>query len=242
MFGRFGLIVRAKWNAMLNKVEDPRQNMDIASQEYDTLLVTTRRALARFTRDKKILELRLGQKNELIGKLTEGINGAVDDGNDALAEQGLQERLIHENARNALIEQIAKLDAQQTQAEQGIKVLEAQIARFKDEKVMFDAQYTAAESQEQLAEAFTGLGDSISSLGAILGRAQGQLEEKQAYGLAIGELVERNALPDMTQLTQGSPVMRELDQIAGKARVRDELAAIKAERKQIEPAKEEATT
>lgn len=233
MFGRFGLIVRAKFNALLNRVEDPRQSMELATDEYQALLYNARKALANYVTEKKKLELRRASKQQLVAELTEKAGIAVDQGRDDLAEAALQEKLIHENSVLALDTQITALNTDQVAAERGINVLEAQIERFADEKSMFNAKYTAAESRAELAEAFTGIGDSMSSLGSILGRAQAQLEDKEAFGLAVGELVENGALRDLTQLGSGSPVMRELDQIAGQSRVTAELEALKAERKQI---------
>ena len=99
---------------------------------------------------------------------------------------------------------------------------------------MIKAQYSAAEAQVKIGEAATGIGEHMADVGLAVQRAQDKTADMQARASAIDELTASGALEDPT--AQGDDLDRQLSQISQGSQVDDELAKMKAELGQSEPA------
>ena len=101
---------------------------------------------------------------------------------------------------------------------------------------MIKAQYSAAEAQVKIGEAATGIGSSMADVGAAVERAKDKTQQMQARADAVEELTEAGTLEDFT--STGDDIDRELSQIQQSGQVDDELAKLKAELGQGDPAPE----
>ena len=99
---------------------------------------------------------------------------------------------------------------------------------FRTKKETIKAQYSAAEAQTRVNEAFTGLSDELGDVGQAIARAEDKTAQLQARAGAVDELLASGALDDPSG-TFKDDITRELDAMASSASVEDELAAMKTQ-------------
>src|ERR1700742_3716752 len=212
-FSRSRDIFRSKANKALDKMEDPRDSLDLSYEKQLEQLQKVRRGVADVATARKRIE---GQAK-----------AALSQGNEDLAREALSRRA-------ALGEQLAELKSQHDQiSEQEQKLvqtsqeLQIRVERFRTQKETMKASYTAAEAQTKVGEAVSGISDSTRSAGATMQRAQDKIAGMQARAGAIDELLASGALDDLSHPVDD--IQKELDKVSATSQVDNELAALKAE-------------
>src|SRR5580692_10303317 len=224
MFSRFLDIFRSKANKALDKMEDPRDTLDLS---YEKQLQKVRRGVADVATARKRIELQAQGLQKQADKLQGQAKSALQQGNEDLAREALSRRA-------ALGEQLVELKTQHDQiTEQEQKLvqtsqeLQSRVERFRTQKETLKASYTAAEAQTKVGEAVSGISDSTTDAGAMMQRAQDKIASMQARAGAIDELLASGALDDLTQPVDD--IQKELDKVGNTSQVDNELAALKAE-------------
>src|SRR5580698_6777324 len=214
-FSRIRDIFRSKANKALDKMEDPRDTLDLSYEKQLEQLQKVRRGVADVATARKRIELQ-GQAK-----------AALTQGNEDLAREALSRRA-------ALGEQLAELKTQHDQiSEQEQKLvqtsqeLQARVERFRTQKETMKASYTAAEAQTKVGEAVSGISDSMGSSAQAMQRAQDKIASMQARAGAIDELLASGALDDLSHPVDD--IQKELDKVSSTSQVDNELAALKAE-------------
>jgi phage shock protein A len=226
-FQRFLDIFRSKANKALDKMEDPRDTLDLSYEKQVEQLTKVRRGVADVATARKRIELQAQGLQKQADKLQQQAKAALAQGNEPLAREALARRA-------ALGEQLAELKTQHDQiTEQESKLvatsqeLQVRVERFRTQKETLKASYTAAEAQTKVGEAISGISDSSKSAGATMQRAQDKIASMQARAGAIDELLASGALDDLTQPVDD--IQKELDKVSSTNQVDNELAALKAE-------------
>ncbi len=154
MVSRFTTIVKAKANKALDRAEDPRETLDYSYEKQLELVQKVRRGVAEVATSKKRLELQAAKLEQSVEKLDGQARAALQAGREDLA------RVALERKKGAQV-QLQDLDAQreQLQAEQDKLVLAeqkltAKVEAFRTRKETIKAQYTAAEAQTKIGEAW----------------------------------------------------------------------------------------
>ncbi len=224
---RLATIFKAKSNAALDKMEDPRQTLDLSYEEQLENLTKVRRALADVATARKRIEIQAEQLKAQGDKLAEQAKAALGQNNEALAREAL-------TRREAIAGQLKDLDAQHaTVVEQEEKLsdtaqrLQTEVEAFRTRKETIKATYTAAEASAHVSEAVSGISASMSDAGAALQRAQDKVAEMQARSGALDELLSSGALTDLT--SSRDDIQAQLDQASATSSVDAQLAALKAE-------------
>jgi len=219
-------IFQSKANAALNRVEDPRQTLDLTYQQMLDNLTKVKRALADVATSRKRIELQAEQIKAKADTLQSQAAAAVAQNNDALAREAL-------TRREALSSQMAELETQhETIAEQEAKLadtaqkLEVEIEAFRTKKETIKATYTAAEASSHVAEAISGISTTAGDAGAALQRAQDKVATMQARSSALDELLASGALTDLTAPTDD--IQAQLDKASASTNVDAQLAALKS--------------
>ena len=227
LLNRMTMIFKAKTNKVLNKVEDPRETLDLSYEEQLDNLTKMRRALADVATARKRLEIQAEQLKGQADKLAEQAKAALAQGNEALAREAL-------TRREALAQQLADLEVQHTQvADQEEKLgdatqrLQTQIEAFRTRKETIKATYTAAEAQSSIAESVSGISGSMADAGASLQRAQDKVAEMQARSGALDELLASGTLTDLT--STHDDIQAQLDKASATSSVDAQIAALKQE-------------
>jgi phage shock protein A len=240
LMSRTAELIKAKWNALLNRAENPSQTLDYSYEKQLESLQNVKRGIADVVTAKKRLELQTQQLEQSVVKLDTQARQALAAGREDLARQALERKSGFQQQLQSLDGQVKQLQDQQERLVTNEKQLEARIEQFRSQKEVIKAQYSAAEAQVRIGEAATGIGREVENTGLAIQRAKDRTEEMQARASALDELVSSGDLQelgsDQTQLD------RELAQLASQQQVDKELEALKAEvgsgdpQKQIEEA------
>jgi phage shock protein A len=227
LLSRTGEIIRAKFNALLNRAENPNETLDYSYEKQLTSLQNVKRGVADVVTAKKRLELQTQQLEQNVVKLDTQARQAVAAGREDLARQALERKSAIQQQLQDLDTQVKQLADQQQKLVDSQKQLEAKVEQFRSQKEVIKAQYSAAEAQVRIGEAATGIGRDMDNTGLAIQRAKDKTEQMQARASAIDELVTAGDLQelgsDKTQLD------RELSELASQQQVDKELEQLKAE-------------
>ena len=227
VFKRVSSIFQAKSNAALNKIEDPRQTLDLSYEQQLENLTKIRRAVADVATARKRLELQAEQLKTQGDHLADQAKAALVQNNDDLAREALRRREL-------IVSQLSDLDAQHQQVvEQQDKLeatatrLQSEVEAFRTRKETIKATYTAAEASANISEAVTGISTSMTDAGAALQRAQDKVAQMQARSGALDELMASGALTDLT--STHDDIQAQLDAASSTSSVDAQMAALRAQ-------------
>jgi phage shock protein A len=220
-------VIKAKWNKLLNRAENPQETLDYSYEQQLQLLQNVKRGVADVVTAKKRLELQAGKLEQSVPKLESQARDALAQGREDLARMALERKTAAQTQLQDLDRQVTELEAQQEKLVANEKALSAKIESFRSQKEVIKAQYSAAEASVRIGEASTGIGEQMADTGAAIQRARDKTEEMQARASAMDELIAAGTLEDFT--TGETQLDRELAALTSKSKVDDELEKMKAE-------------
>ena len=181
-FSRIRDIFRSKANKALDKMEDPRDTLDLSYEKQLEQLQKVRRGVADVATARKRIELQAQGLQKQADKLQGQAKAALGQGNEDLAREALARRA-------ALGEQLAELKTQHDQISdqeqklvQTSQELQIRVERFRTQKETMKASYTAAEAQTKVGEAVSGISDSTRSAGRHHAAGPGQDRQHAGAG------------------------------------------------------------
>ena len=225
---RMGTVVQAKMNKIMDRIEDPRETLDVSYEKQLELLQNVKRGVAEVTTSKKRVELQKAKLQMSIDKLDAQAREALQSNREDLARKALENKAALQAQSAALDQQIADLDDQQQKLMAAESRLSAKVEAFRTKKETIKAQYSAAEAQVKVTESATGISEEMADVGLAVQRAEEKTENMKARSAALDELLESGTLTD---LSGGDEIENELAKIKAKATVEDELAKMKSEMK-----------
>ena len=227
LWDRTMTVIKSKWNAMLNRTENPNETLDYSYEKQLELLQNVKRGVADVVTAKKRLQLQQGKLEASVPKLESQAREALSANREDLARMALERKTAAQAQLQDLDRQVGELEQQQAKLEANEKALSTKVEAFRSQKEVMKAQYSAAEASVRIGEAQTGIGDQMADAGAAIERARDKTEEMQARASAMDELIESGTLEDFT--SGETQLDRELAQLTSKSKVDDELAKMKAE-------------
>src|SRR2546426_4386997 len=227
LLSRAGEIIKAKFNALLNRAENPQETLDYSYEKQLQSLQNVKRGVADVVTAKKRLQLQTQQLEQNVVTLDTQARQAVAAGREDLARQALERKSGAQQQLQDLDGQVKQLEDQQEKLVASEKQLETRIEQFRSQKEVIKAQYSAAEAQVRIGEAATGIGREMEDTGMAIQRAKDKTEQMQARASALDELVTSGQLEDLT--SDQSQLDRELAQLSSQSQVDQELAKLKTE-------------
>ncbi len=219
--GRVGRIISGSVNALISAVENaaPEVVMGETIREIDGAIDDVRTELGRQIAAKHLANNRLMEENRQHDELTEQITTAVAEGRDDLAEAGIARQLDIEAQIPVLERAIAEAGDQERELEGYVQALLAKKREMRDElkrlATVRDESAAATAGNSTAPEA----GGSVSGRVAKAEAAFDRIMEKQT-GLGGGK-----ATPDAA----GAAKLAELEELTRNNRVKERLAALKAD-------------
>src|SRR5271166_1732803 len=129
MFSRFVTLIKAFFNSLMGKVEDPEMMLEQTYTDLQSNLIQVRQAVAQAIATEKQLEQQL-QKNKDQGATWQNRAAmAVQQGNDDLAKQALQRRQQYVQAANDLEAQLKQQKESTATLRQRLTDLEAEVQK-----------------------------------------------------------------------------------------------------------------
>ena len=225
---RMSTVVQAKMNKMMDKIEDPRETLDLSYEKQLQLLQNVKRGVAEVTTSKKRIELQQVKLQMSIDKLDSQAKEALSANREDLARKALENKAALQAQAASLDQQIADLNDQQQKLMAAESRLATKVESFRTKKETIKAQYSAAEAQVKVTESVTGISEEMADVGMAVQRAEEKTENMKARSAALDELLESGTLTD---LSGGDEIEKELAKVKAQSTVDDELAKMKAEMK-----------
>lgn len=228
LMSRVSTIFKSKVNNVLDKAEDPRETLEYSYQKQVEQLQNVRRGVAEVVTSKKRIELQLNRMEQNVAQYDQDARDAVRAGRDDLAQQALNSKQGIVSQMDALKTQIGDLAREEQRLVDLQHKLTAKVEAFRTQKEVIKAQYSAAQAQVKIGEAFSGLGEDMADVTMAVQRAQDKTQALQARAQAIDELSVTMAL-DSPVASTGDAVRDELNRIRAQSGATDELARLKLE-------------
>ena len=225
---RMSTIFHAKANKALDRAEDPRETLDYSYQKQLEMLQKVRRGVADVATSRKRLELQMTQLQQQSDKLESQGRQALGAGREDLAREALTRRSGLQQQQDDLKEQYVGLQAQEEKLILASQRLQAKVDSFRTRKETIKANYTAAEAQTKIGEAFSGISEEMSDVGLAMQRAEDKTQQLQARAGAIDELLASGALDDASGSSKDD-ITRELERMSSTSDVDAQLARMKGE-------------
>ena len=220
-------IVQAKTNKVLDRVEDPRETLDLSYEKQMEQLQQVRKGTADVATARKRIELQAQQLQSSANKLQDQARQALAQNREDLAREALSRRAGIATQLEQLKVQHDQLAAQQERLIATSQQLTARVEAFRTQKETMKASYTAAEAQTKIGEAVSGISESMSDTGMAMQRAQDKIAQMQARAGAVDELLQSGALTDLSG--SSDPIQSELDKTSQAGQVELELAQLKGQ-------------
>ena len=225
LWDRTMTVIKAKWNKLLNRAENPQETLDYSYEQQLQLLQNVKRGVADVVTAKKRLELQADKLEASVPKLESQARDALAHDREDLARMALERKTAAQAQLQDLDRQVSELESQQGKLEANEKALSAKIEAFRSQKEVMKAQYSAAEASVRIGEASTGIGEQMGDAGAAIQRAREKTEEMQARASAMDELIASGTLEDFTSGDQ-TQLDRELAaadlEVEGRRRARED--------------------
>jgi len=223
---RMSAVVQAKMNKIMNRIEDPREILDVSYEKQLQLLQNVKRGVAEVTTSKKRLELQKAKLQMNIDKLDGQAKEAISASREDLARKALESKALMQAQLNTLEREINELNDQQQKLQAAETRLATKAEAFRTKKETIKAQYTAADAQVKITESVTGISEEMADVGLAVQRAEEKTEDMKARSAALDELLESGTLTDYSG---GDEIESELARVKAKNTVDDEMARLKAE-------------
>lgn len=225
---RMSTVVQAKMNKIMDKIEDPRETLDLSYEKQLRLLQNVKRGVAEVATSKKRIELQKAKLQMSLEKLNGQAKEALQAGREDLARKALESKAALQVQSETLDQQIADLTDQQAKLMAAESRLASKVESFRTKKETIKAQYSAAEAQVKVTESVTGISEEMADVGMAVQRAEEKTENMRARSAALDELLETGTLTDYSG---GDDLDREIAKAKASSSVNDMLARMKEEMK-----------
>ena len=196
---RMSAVVQAKMNKIMNRIEDPREVLEVSYEKQLQLLQNVKRGVAEVTTSKKRLELQKAKLQMNIDKLDGQAKEAISASREDLARKALESKALMQAQLNTLEGEINELNNQQQKLQAAETRLATKVEAFRTKKETIKAQYTAADAQVKITESVTGISEEMADVGLAVQRAEEKTEDMKARSAALDELLESGTLTDYSE-------------------------------------------
>jgi phage shock protein A len=218
-------IVQAKANKVMDRVEDPRETLDLSYEKQLEQLQQVRRGVADVATARKRIELQAQQLQQSAAKLQDQARQALAQNREDLAREALSRRAGISTQLEGLKTQHDQLVEQESRLVATTQALQTRVESFRTQKETLKASYTAAQAQSRIGEAVSGISESMTDTGLAMQRAQDKIAQMQARAGAVDELLASGTLTDLSG--SSDPLQAELDKTSAQTQIELELAQMK---------------
>ncbi len=206
-FDRLSRLLRANLNDLVSKAEDPGKILDQSVADMQSDLVKLRTAVATAIASQKRIQNQAQQAEAQSKTWYERAELALKKGEEDLAREALSRRKTYQDTATALNNQLSSQAGQVDALKKSLLALEGKIAEAKTKKDMLKARSQAAQAQEQLQSAVSGLG--TNSAMAAFEQMEEKVLQQEARSQAAAELAGADLESQFASL-EGSEVDDEL--------------------------------
>src|SRR5579871_6835754 len=157
LFQRAHDIVAAKANKALDAAEKPDEMLDLSYEQMLDQITQVRRGLVDIAAARKQIELQQQQLQHTVDHLNDQAKAALSQGREDLAREALSRKAAAQQQIDGLQTQHQDLADQEQKLSQSLSALQDRVNKFRSQKEVLKAQYTAAQAQTSINETATGI-------------------------------------------------------------------------------------
>lgn len=229
MLGRITRLIESKISNVLNRLEDPREQLDYAYEKQVQYLRDMQIQMTNVVAARKRLELQKQSLTTQVDKLDGQAKAALKLGREDLAKLAIERKLTLHAQASSLDGQIKQLADEAEKLKVTHAEVQTKLEAFRTEKELLKAQYSSAQAQVKIKESLTGMTKDAANAGAIVEDARERIQQMQSKASAIDELIATGGLTDALEVEQKDLVTRELEKAKLEQDVEAELAKLKGE-------------
>lgn len=186
MFDRFVSLIKAFFNALMGKIEDPEMMLEQMQQELNQNLIQVRQAVAQAIATEKQLEQQLQKNKDQAATWQNRAALAVQQSNDDLARQALQRKQQYATASAELEKQLAQQKQATTGLRQRLTELESEVQKAYTKKQVLIARDKAAQATSKANEILAKT--TASGAMSVIERMEQKVNEREAKAAALQDL------------------------------------------------------
>ena len=186
MFNRFASLVKAFFNSLLGKMEDPEMMLEQTYQELQANLIQVRQAVAQAIATEKQLEQQLQKNKDQSATWHNRATMAVQQGNDDLARQALQRKQQYAQAAADLETQLKSQRESTTTLRQRLTELEGEVQKAYTKKQVLIARDKAAQATSKANEILSK--SSANGAMSVIEKMEQKVMERESHAAAMSEL------------------------------------------------------
>ncbi|MBN9394451.1 MAG: PspA/IM30 family protein [Candidatus Melainabacteria bacterium] len=212
MFDRLAQIIRAAFNQILGKAENPAMMLEQTYNDLNNNVIQVRQAVAQAIASEKQLELLMQKNKDQAATWQNRAAMAVQQNNDELARQALQRKQQFAQTAADLEAQYKQQKANTDNLRQRLVELESELNKTNAKKNMLIARDKAAQATMKANEVLS----RTSTNGAlnVIDRMEQKIQDKEARSAALAEL-------------SGDSLEKQFKNFEGQADLEMELMALK---------------
>ena len=225
---RIAELYEIKVNALLDRVEDPREMLDYSYAQQQELLRKIQQQTTEVVASRHLAQMQEMRLQHSADRLQGQAEQAVAAGQEELARQALAWRsaiLVH--AEDLRAEQVA-LRADEEQLAASARRLQRTIEAFGLHKETIKASYTAARAAASVSRVVGGASEEMGDVSLATRRAEETTARLQARAQALEELLISQGPGGPPPTASLEQIQAQLDAVTTQAAVEEELAQIKA--------------
>ncbi|MCS7102475.1 MAG: PspA/IM30 family protein [Candidatus Korarchaeum sp.] len=226
---RLRVNIEAKLSKLLDRFEDPREQLDYAYDKLVQQLHNVEIALSRAIAARKKLEFELERLDDKIKDMDEKAKRALKVGREDLAKQALERKLVLSQQRSVLEKRINDMKEDEEKLLAVRDNLKTKIDLFKAKKEQLKAEYEASKAQVEVQGMVTGLSEDFTSAARIIERSEEKVNEMKARAAALDELIATGGALDLLEPEEKDVIERELGKIELQTQLEEELKRLKEE-------------
>ena len=147
LFQRAHDILAAKTNKALDAAEKPDEMLDLSYEQMLDQITKVRQALVTIAASRKQIELQEQQLQHSVDHLQDQAKAALAQGREDLAREALSRKAAAQAQIDGMEPQHQQLTEEEQKMEQTLQALQDRVNKFRSQKEVLKAQYTAAAAQ-----------------------------------------------------------------------------------------------
>lgn len=224
---RLWVMIKARFSRLVSRAENPHDLLDYSYEQQLQELNEFRQGLAGLVTAKRRVQNRKENLERQVMKLDQAAHNAVRLADEQKARTFLERKQFLADELDGVDREVVELESQQERMIKQEREVQAKVERFRTEKEVSKAQYSAAKARVSAGEAAVGIASASNEGGQALMRARDKVEQMKARAEALDELEQAGSFTDIA--TGESSIDRQIAEMTSTAGVEAELKKIKLE-------------
>lgn len=186
MFTRLASLIKAFFNSLMGKMEDPEMMLEQTYQDLQNNLIQVRQAVAQAIATEKQLENQLTKNKDQAATWHNRATMAVQQGNDDLARQALQRKQQYAQAAADLEAQLKQQKEATNVLRQRLTELEGEVQKAYTKKQVLIARDKAAQATSKANEILSK--SSADGALSVMEKMEQKVLERESKAAALAEL------------------------------------------------------